>query len=176
MELYLNGASYQEISSRVGIKKVIVLYFSNRFNWYDLKMQMLESILLTLSEKTEIAHTRSIDLLTDLMASLEFYYRETINNYRKSKDRRIIESADMENLKLYMKCMEQIQKYRVPASLSEDKNKPLIGLSLPNGGTFKKIDDNTIEVSNNNSQAMEAQLSKVLSTLAELRRERENKK
>ena len=171
VELYFNGADYKEISNRTGIKKIAIFYFAHKFQWYDKKIEMYESLVRTLTEKAEIAHARSIDLITDLMGSLESYYRGIINNYRISKNPKIIESAEMENLKIYMKCMEQIQKFRNP---TESKN-PTMNLTLPNGGRLKKIDDNTIEVSTPSSQVAERAVSEVLAALASIKKEAEKK-
>jgi hypothetical protein len=173
-ELYFNGAGYQEISVRTRLKKNIILYLSYRHNWYDTKMEMLTSMVNSIKEKMEIASLRSVDLMVDYMSTLEAYYRDSIEQYRISKNRSIIDSLDNEKFKTYVKLMEQLQKIKNPSDKDSAKS-PLMGLNLPNGGTVKKIDDNTIEVLPSNSQAKEQEVSKVLAFLADLRRQREEK-
>lgn len=167
VELYLNGASYQEISVKLSLKKVMITYIAYKNNFYEAKMEMYENMVNAVKHKMDLATIRGTDFIVDLMSSIESYYREILLKYSLSKDKRIIESADFENIKLYMKCMETIQKIQNP-----DTNSKLpIGLNFPKGATFKKIDDNTVEVSPNDhiSNATNNKLSEVLKTLAELR-------
>jgi len=173
MNLYFNGASYHEISARTGIKKLVLMYLSYKCDWYDRKMESYQDLLKSLSDKAESAHLKSFHLITDFMSTLEDYYRNIVDNYRRSKDSRIIDTVDIEKMKLYMKFMEQIQKLKNPP-INKDRQ-PMMGLNLPNGGTLKKIDDNTIEVSPQ-SPRVEAELTKALATLAQLKRERDNQK
>jgi hypothetical protein len=73
-----------------------------------------------------------------------------------------------------MKFLTYIEKIK---NSDSDKKSPLMGLNLPEGGTLRKIDDNTIEVSASSSQAdaTNKKFGEVLSALAEIRKQREQK-
>ena len=43
LELYMNGKTYTEIFKIVGIKKDIILYLAQKFDWYDTKIEQLQS-------------------------------------------------------------------------------------------------------------------------------------
>lgn len=181
LQLYLDGASYQEISIRLGIKKYFITYLSWRHDWFLLKQDMLSEMMGNIREKTSIAHLKSLDFLTELMSSIESHYRPVFANYRSTKDPRILNSIDEEKIKLYMKCMDQLQKtMRMNNDGDGDSPSKGFGLNLPNGGILRKIDDRTVEVSPldqsaDTAQKVDNKLGEVLSHLAELRRIRETK-
>lgn len=172
LEMYINGASYRDISRRLGVKKYLILFYAHKHNFYEAKTALLESLSETMREKMAITNVKGMDLMFDVMAAIETYYRDILNQYMLTRDPRIIESTDFENFKMFMKCLESIQK-------STDPNKgksPGMGLNLPNGGILKKIDDNTVEVSPLNSQTGNTgKLGDVLKALAEFREKNESK-
>lgn len=169
--LYFNGDTYHNISAKVGIKKNIVLFIAYKHNFYQEKIEKYEELAKSVSEKLVLVHDRSTDLLLDTMSTLENYYRDILNRYATSKDSRLIESANFENFKMYLKCMEVLQKIKNPEN--NDK-KSSMGLNLPNGGILKKIDDNTVEVSPLNSSVEgKSKLGEILKALADLKEQRE---
>ena len=172
LEMYMSGATYSEISNRLMLKRNLIVYLSYKFDWYQAKIELLSSLVGNIKQKAEVAHVQGINLITDMMAALEHYYRSIINNYSISKDTKILESVDMENFKIYVKCLEQIEAINNPES---KKKAPTLGLSLPNGGTVTKLSDNSIEVSAP-SQEVSNQLGQVLSALASLKRAKEEVK
>jgi hypothetical protein len=176
IEMYFDGQSYQDISLKLGIKKNIVLYISYKHKFYESKLEHYENMIKHLKEKMDIAENRSINLIVDTMMSLESYYRNIFNRYAISKDPKIIENADFENFKMYLKCMEILQKMKNPDSSGNIKV-PQMGLNLPNGGILKKIDDTTVEVSPLSSMPdnKSSKLGEVLEMLAKLREEKEKK-
>jgi hypothetical protein len=174
IEMYYNGQTYHEIALKLGIKKNIVLYISYKHNLYQSKIEHYENLIKSLAEKIDVAQNRSINLIVDAMMTLENYYRGIFDRYAITKDPKIIESADFENFKMYMKCMEILQKIKNPESANQKV--PQMGLNLPNGGILKKIDDNTVEVSPLSSMSdSKSKLGDILSMLAKLREEKEKK-
>jgi len=175
LQLYINGASYHEISIKLGVKKYVVTFHSWKYNFYETKMETLSRIAESVQNKVEIAGMKGIDLMTDVMGILELYYRDVLNKYMLTKDRRVIENADFEKFKLFMKCLETIHKLKNPDGGNNNKT-PAMGLNLPNGGILKKIDDNTVEVSplNTNTNTM-SKLGDVLKALSEFREKKESK-
>lgn len=171
--MYLNGSSYTDIAMKLSIKRHFITYTAEKHNFYQMKLDHYETLVKQIKEKTQIASLKGLTLLTDWMGSVENYYQDIIHRYTMTKDKKLMESADFENLKLYMKCLEFVQKSLNPDS---DKKAPLSNLIVPPGSTVTKIDDNTIHVgSSPTSQAVDAKLGEVLSALAKLRELRENK-
>lgn len=174
-QLYLNGASYNEISIKLGIKKYIVTYHCVKNNYYKIKMDTLQGMAQVVQQKIDIAGLRGVDLMADVMTTLELYYRDILNRYMATRDPRIIESADFENFKMFMKCMETIHKMRNPDTDGKNKSSSM-GLNLPNGGILKKIDDNTVEVSPLSSSTGDTgKLGDILRALSEFREKKESK-
>jgi hypothetical protein len=175
LNLYLNGASYHEISIKLGVKKHIITYHSWKFKFYETKIETLAGLVQAVQNKVEIAGVKGIDLMMDVMNVLELYYRDVLNKYMLTKDRRVIENADFEKFKLFMKCMETIHKLKNPDDGNKNKT-PTMGLNLPNGGILKKIDDNTVEVSPLNSTMNTInKLGDALKALSEFREKKESK-
>ncbi len=174
IDLYFNGNSYHDIALKLGVKKAIITFICYKNNFYQDKIERYESLARHIQQKVDLTQNRSVDLLVDAMAALETYYRDLFNRYALTKDPRIVESADFENFKMYMKSMEMLQKIKNPDT--GGNKTPSMGLNLPNGGILKKIDDNTVEVSPLNSPTDgKSKLGEVLKTLAELREKRESK-
>ena len=165
LELYLQGYSYNDISSKVEMRKIFLLYLSYKENWYEIRRSQIEELAVSLNEKTMITKIKGIDLISQVMGSLDSYYRDIVSRYRNTGDARILETADMENMKLYLKMMEQLQKITEPK-----KDSSPLGLNLPNGGTIKKVDNNTIEVRPNEKAKESLDISK----LAEIKRKKLN--
>lgn len=173
IEMYLDGYTYFDIASRVGIKKKIILYISHKHNFYEMKMDNYKNMMQSLGQKFEVASIKSAYFLTDLMSSIESYYREMLVKYQVSKDPRIMESEDFKKITTYLKVLEQVQKIANPPEKDHDKKGPFMGINLPHGGILRKIDDNTLEVSTPSSQVSEAKLGEVLAALAKSRETRE---
>lgn len=171
ISMYLSGSSFTEISMTLQIKRPLVLYVAYTNKFYDMKMDFYTNLLTQVKEKTEVATVRGVDFLADFMASIENYYRDIIKQYTLTKDKRLIDSADFENVKLYMKCLDYIKDFNKPAG---DKKSSPLGLNVPQGATLRKIDDNTLEVTpSQTSQVVESKLGEVLEHLAKLRELRE---
>lgn len=173
ISMYLSGSSYTEISQVLSIKRSMVLYMAHLHNFYDMKLDFYQNLVSQIKDKTEIASIRGLDFLTDLMGSIEDYYRDILKKYKISKDKRIMDSADFENVKLYMKCLEYVKDFNKPPG-DKDKKGSQLGLQVPQGATLRKIDDNTLEVTTSQtSQVVENKLGEVLEHLAKLRELRE---
>lgn len=166
LELYLQGYSYNDISSKLEMRKIFLLYLSYKEDWYEIRRSQIEELAVSLNERTMITKIRGVDLISQVMGSLDSYYRDIVSRYRNTGDPRVLETADMENMKLYLKMMEQLQKITEP---SKGGSAPL-GLNLPNGGTIKKVDNNTIEVTPNEKIKESLDISK----LAEMKRKKLN--
>lgn len=174
LQLYINGASYHELSIKLSVKKYIITYYATRHGFYETKIATLEGLAQVVNHKMDIVGVKGMDLMVDVMSSLEVYYKDILNRYMLTRDPRIIENTDFENFKMFMKCMETIQKIKNPDDANKNKTSSM-GLNLPNGGILKKIDDNTVEVSPLTSPTEGSKLGEVLKTLAELREKRESK-
>lgn len=168
-EMYMNGEPFGAISSGTGVKKNIVLYIAYKHGLYDMKMEMLTQMVEAAKTKANIVSLRSVDFLSDVMTGFENYYRDIFNRYRNSKMPNVVESASFENLKTYIKVLETLQKITNP---QDDKGRGGINLNLPQGASFRKIDDKTIEVTPPEDKK-DIKLSEILSTLAEIKKTRE---
>jgi TATA-binding protein-associated factor Taf7 len=75
VSMYMDGCTYQKISSTLSVKKQIVAFLAYKHDFYTAKMDMLASLVQSSKTKMEINHLKSVDFLTDMMSSIEARYR-----------------------------------------------------------------------------------------------------
>jgi hypothetical protein len=99
MELYLTGKSYREISNILNKPKVMFLYLSNRFNWFQMKMDYLEELDQTMKNRMDESKVRGTDFQLKLVHALEKRMSKVVNKYLATDDDKYIDSIDEKQLR-----------------------------------------------------------------------------
>lgn len=167
-DMYMNGASYSQVAEKFKVKKAIVLFFADKQQWYEKKLEHFNSVLNDVQKQIAIANVENRSFLTDLMRAFRLYYRDSIDNFLLTKDPKVFESIDFNHLKHLYKCAELLEKLEK----TNDPDKPAsTNLIFPNGATLTKIDERTLSISGPKQEASApnpADVSAVLKFLADI--------
>lgn len=159
---YLEGLSFSEISVKTRIPKKIIIYTAHKENWPEQRKEKIESLLQSLSERQDITKVSSASVILDIVSSFEAYFQKKTDLFRRTGDETVLESTDFKMLDRYLKCLETV----FGKNSKDDKpNSPLVGITVENGAN--------VSVKGNADSAED--LGKVLKTLADLNRSKENK-
>ena len=110
LDLYLSGKTYHEVASILTVKKDIVLYLAQKFNWYDTKINHLE--ILDASLKERILHAKLVN--QDFVLQIQQFYLHKIgrkiNKFMATNDEEVANSIDGKDIDRYTKTVELLQK------------------------------------------------------------------
>jgi len=169
LDLYMSGKTYHEIATTLRIKKDLVLYLGQKFNWYATKVEHLE--ILDASLKERILHASLVN--QDFLLQIQQFFHKKIGRkmtkFIANNDDEAANSVDKKDIEMFFKAVDLLDKIsseRVPTNNS----RPTVGLNLGDGVTVKKVGENEVTITPRNRTVGE-----MLNELANLKREEENK-
>lgn len=110
LEYYLEGNNFDYISNRCQIKRDVVLFYAFKQNWFSKKNDRVSKLAETLIERYQVAKIDSASFLMELIQFWHDFYRAKLNQYRITKDDRIVETLDLKHLEKYFKTVELLEK------------------------------------------------------------------
>jgi len=168
LELYLNGKTYSQISNLARIKKPIVLYLSQKFNWFLIKKEYFQDLVENIQQRTLETKIASQDFLLQLIQFWQLKIGKSINRFLLTGDEGASKEIDLKEIDKYLKTLEILYRLTGEKTASD---KPAVGLNLGEGVTVKKVGDNTVEIT-----PKQKATGNLLNQLANFRREQENMK
>jgi hypothetical protein len=157
-ELYMSGKSYLEISQITNIKRDTVLYLSNKSKWNEKRIKYISDIANNLTQKLTNVKVENLNTLATIATALGKYYNKKMNQYLSTNDDSVIETLDTKLLSQYYKAMDAITG---DMSGSSERASTNVNINLGEGGTVRKVDSDTVEITNS---------SEMLKALAMLKR------
>lgn len=173
VDLYLSGKSYTQISKVTRLPRVLIMYLSEKWNWFDLKLEFIEDIEANHRNRITESKIRSQDFLLDVQMMYEKKIGKKINKYFATNDDSSVESIDPKDLEKYLKVIEILHKVTaISASQkgSDQSKQPAIGLNVGDGVTIERTNKDTMEIT-----PKQKIVSSVLKDLADKRRREEKK-
>jgi len=167
MELYLSGKTYDQISTITRTDRVIVMYFSHKLNWCDIRKEYMVELADHMKRRVMEAKLQSQDFLLQLAQMWQKKIGHKITRYLETNNEEFSVQINLKEIDRYMKTIELLQKSTAEAP--KDKG-PLIGLNLGEGATVTRNSDNQIEIT-----PKQKAIGDVLKHYADLRREEEKK-
>jgi len=167
MDLYLDGKSYRQISQIVRVDKTLIMYLSNKFNWYMMRREYLHELDNAERQRLIESKIESKDFLLQLTHAWKRKIGGNITKYLQTDDERFMNEIDLKEVDRYLKAIDIIHKL----SYDKDGGKPAVGLNLGEGVTIKKTGDNEVEIT-----PKQKTMGDALKQFADMRREEERKK
>lgn len=168
LDLFLSGKTYHEIAVTLSVKKDIILFLGQKFNWYDTKMQYLAILDATIKER--ILHSNLVN--QDFLLQIQQFFHKKIGRkmtrFIATNDDEIANSVDKKDIEMYFKAVDLLNKItteKVPIN-----SRPTVGLNLGDGVTVKKVGENEVMITPRNKTVGE-----MLNDLANMKREEEKK-
>lgn len=164
LDLYLGGKTYHEVCRILSVKKEVILYLGQKFNWYGTKMEQLEILDATLKERILHAKLVNQDFVLQIQQFFLAKIGRKINKYLATGDEEWANKVDGKDIDRYNKAVELLDKLtteRVPMNART----PAVGLNLGEGMSIKKVGENEVIITPRNKTAAE-----MLNELANLKR------
>jgi hypothetical protein len=168
LDLYLSGKTYRQISTIMAVKKPILMYLSQKFNWFAMRKEYLEDLEISVRGRMMEARVVNQDFLLQLIHLWQKKIGVNITKYLSTSDEQFANKIDLKEVSQYLKALDALQ--RISGEGSPAKPSP-VGLNLGDGVTIERKDDNTVEITPKQKVIGEA-----LRQFADMRREQESKK
>jgi hypothetical protein len=165
-DLYLNGQTYRQISGIMRVSRPLVMYISKNVQWFDRRQEYL--VELEGSKFTRIVDAKLMhqDLMLRYVAALHKKIGTQLNSYMATGDDKTLEKVNLKEMELLMKAMASLDK----SIATPQAPGPLVGISMPDGGTMTRTGENTIEIT-----PKEKSMDGMLKKFADMRRAADKK-
>lgn len=168
LDLYLSGKTYHEVGKTLTVKKDIVLYLAQKFNWYDTKMEHLQILDATLKERILHAKLVNQDFLLQIQQFFLHKIGRKMTRYMATGDEEIANKVDGKDIDRYNKAVELLDKISSEKTPTNSRG-PAVGLNLGDTGIdIKRVNENEITITPRNKTVGE-----MLNELANLKRKEE---
>jgi len=159
-KLYMDGMSFKMISNRTRTKRVAVLFLAEKYKWYEERESGMIGMLESISKRADVFQVQHVHFVIELCDAIRTYYLDKINRFAETKDPSIMEDLNGTLMNIYTKCQDSLRNKKKD---DDDMPKsPLVGITLGNGATLSVPEEN------------KGDLSKVLKTLADMNRKKDN--
>lgn len=175
-EMYLAGSSYREIAMGFSQKLALVVFLSEKEGWYKEKIEKAEMIAETLTQNYHYIKADNTLFVTELLIFWQNYYREQIKDYKRSKDKSIVERMDMKPLEKYFKAIELLEKLMTkdndkdPPNPQDKPQNPLVNINMGAGSSMTES-NGTLTLTPASAEKIDS--SKVFELLAQLKEQQE---
>lgn len=170
LKMYLEGCSFDLISNKFRIKKDVLLYRAYKENWGLAKKKHLIDLSEGLFVRIDTARLSAASFVADFINFNHEYYQKKMDDYRRTKDDRIVESMDLKLFDKYYKALEIAEKMVRPDP--KDPKAPALHFTQLNiGANSGKKGADAIEAVAN--QIDDKKTSDILKSLADAEREKD---
>lgn len=141
-DLYLSGKTYRQISGIMRTPKPVVMYISNKLQWFNRRQDYLMELENTNLPRIIEAKLMSQDFLLQLVQMWQKKIGARMTRYMMTDDEKHTAQINLKEIELYLKTLERLQKsIELPKASG-----PLVGINIPDGATMTRTGENTIEV------------------------------
>lgn len=169
LDLYLSGKTYRQISHIISIPKVIVLYLSNKFNWFKIRNDYLADLEESMRSRVIESNIVNQDFLLQLQQFFQKKIGSNITKYLATDNVDFANAIDLKEVDKYLKTVEALQK--LTSERNPSGKAPAVGLNLGETGvTVTKTGENSVDITPKSKAIGDA-----LKQFADFRRIEENK-
>lgn len=166
MDLYLSGKTYSQIARITRCPKELVMVYSQRLNWYPLKLEYQEELMNSMRGRIVAAKMQSQDFLLQLSQMWQKKIGKKMDQYMSTGDESHADSISLKEIDKYLKTLETLNKLTAEGGPKGDK--PLVGVNVGDGVSITKQQDGSVEIT-----PKAKTIGSMLETLANQRREAE---
>lgn len=169
MDLYLSGKTYRQISTILAIKKPTVLYLSQKFNWFAVRMDYLRDLEAAIRGRLIESKLINQDFMLQLIQMWQKKIGTKITKYLATDNEQFANEIDLKEVSQYLKTVQML--HNIGEGKGSSGGTPAVGLNLGDGVTIEKKGDNTVEITPKANA-----IGDMLKKFADSRREEEAKK
>lgn len=142
MDLYLSGKTYTQISSALNVKRVLVMYIAQRFDWFVVRRDFFNEMESSIKQRLLEEKIRNQDFLLQLTHFYQSKLGKQVNKFLKTGNEADAE-IDPKVVAQYFKAVEILNKFD---SAPKAAAASAIGLNLGDGMSIKKISETEVEI------------------------------
>lgn len=143
LDLYLTGTTYGQIAIIMRLPKPMILYLSDKFNWFALRKEYLRDTEQHIHARLTEAKLADQDFLLKLTNMWRKKIGHKISEYFVTGNAEHASQIDLKEVDKYMKAMEMLHKL---SAKGEGTGPSPVGLNLGEGVTIERKGDNTVEI------------------------------
>jgi hypothetical protein len=168
LDMYLlDGKTYHEIAKILGTKKEIILYFAQKHNWYQTKMDHIEILDANMKERILQANLLNQDFLLQIQSFFKKKIGHKINRFFATGDDEVANSVDRKDIEMLFKAIDLTDKLTSERPAPGARG-PTVGLNLGDGVSVQRVGENEVVITPRNKTTGE-----MLNELANLKRKEE---
>ncbi len=164
-EMYLSGSTYYQISNALNLPRIVVLYFSHKYEWYPAKKSYLVELDHHIKGRVVDSQLLSRDFLLLLVQVYQKKITKSFQRYLATDDTSHTDEVDLKEVDKLLKTIEMIKELSNDGKNSKGKS-PAVGLNLGDGVTIERSGDNKVTIT-----PKERALGDILAKYADQRRD-----
>jgi hypothetical protein len=158
MELYLSGKTYREISQICNVRKVIIMYMSDRYNWFAMKEEILNEMDKTQKARVEESKVRSTDFMLKMAHAFQKKMGKNVDKYLATDNEEYLNMIDKEQFSKLMKVLELLHRGDAPKS----PGSPAVNINMNMGNAnISKAADGSVDISSTKEKTVAAKLKEM---------------
>ena len=167
LDMYMDGKTYHEIAKILGTKKEIVLYFAQKLNWYQTKMEHIEILDANLKERILQANLVNQNFMLQIQQFFKQKIGHKMNKFFATGDDEIAAQVYSKDIEMYYKAVDLMIKLTTEKPAPGARG-PTVGLNLGDGVSVQRVGENEVVITPRNKTTGE-----MLNELANLKRKEE---
>ena len=145
LDLYLSGSTYTQIANILELKKVVVLYFAYKSNWFELKQEFLLEIEEKIKNRVIDAKLKNKEFMLLLVQAWQKKVSKTLHRYLSTNVDTHMEELNLKEIAQLMKAIEIVNDMDNAGKTSDGKQ-PAIGLNLGDGVVVERTGENQVSI------------------------------
>lgn len=145
MDHYLSGMSYREISQILKKDRTVILFLSQKLDWFSMRKTYMQELQLTVRDRVLDAKLQSQEFLLHLGYALQRKIAKSVDRFLRTdsdEDAKLINPKEIEK---YLKVVDSL--HRLNGEMKPGfGDRPMVGLNAGEGMTIKKVGENEIQI------------------------------
>lgn len=143
---YLEGKTYSYLAQTIRVPKALVLFLSDRFNWYTRRREYQDELALHIQNRIVESKIKSKDFLLQLTQFWEKKLGKNLGKYVETDDEKYADAVNLKEVDKYLKAVETLHKLNEEGKDRNGKT-PAVGLNLgAHGVTVERKEDGSVEI------------------------------
>lgn len=170
LDLYLAGKPYTQISRVLKIDKTLIMYMSQKYNWFSARQGYHHELEATIRNRVIESKVTSQDFMLQLSHFFQKKLGKKISSYLATDNEEHANAIDSKDVAQFLKISETLERLSSEAALGRPVA-PAVGLNVGDGVTMTKNQDGSVDITPKTKT-----VSELLKQFADAQREAEKNK
>ncbi|CAM6004799.1 unnamed protein product, partial [Sphagnum balticum] len=144
-EMYMNGMTYWQIATTLGLKRTLVMYLSHTYGWYPTRQEYLNELQEKIKGRVIDSQLVSQDFLMLLIKVYEKKLGAKFRRYLATDDTSHADDINLKEIDKLLKAIAMIKELNGDSKKSAGKT-PAVTLNLGDGATVQRDGDDKFTI------------------------------